>query len=77
MQIDEKLSEEEKEKIYREVEKKGYIDEAIVKIGENRGQFFIRIPQFVKYRLELKKKDKILFRITANNKIELKVIKVD
>lgn len=70
-----KLSEEEKEEIFREVEREGYVEEAEVTIGENRGQFFIRIPQFAKERLSLNKKDKILFRVKENNKIELEVIR--
>ena len=75
MPIDEKLSEGEKEEIFREVESEGYIEEAEVSIGENRGQFFIRIPQFARARLSLKKKDKILFRVKENNKVELEVIR--
>ena len=75
MPIDEKLSEGEKEEIFREVESKGYIEEAEVSIGENRGQFFIRIPQFARERLSLKKKDKILFRVKEDNKVELEVIR--
>lgn len=75
MPMDEKLSEGEKEEIFREVESEGYVEEAEVTIGENRGQFFIRIPQFAKERLSLKKKDKILFRVMEDNKVELEVIR--
>ncbi len=75
MAKNEKLSNEEKEEIFREVEREGYVEEAEVNIGENRGQFFIRIPQFVRERLSLNKKDKILFRVKEDNKVELEVIR--
>ncbi|MBU1974830.1 MAG: hypothetical protein KKG59_00325 [Nanoarchaeota archaeon] len=40
-----------------------YPEEKQATIGENRGQLLIRIPQFVRHRMSLKKGQKILFKI--------------
>ncbi len=39
-------------------------EEAI--LGENRGQLFCRIPQFITRRLKLKKGNKLLFRVYSD-----------
>lgn len=45
--------------------------EAIV--GENRGQFFVRIPKLVSQRMKLETKKKVKFIVTNINKNEVKV----
>jgi hypothetical protein len=47
-------------------------------VGENRGQLFVRIPKFVRERLNLSKGQKIHFKVYNENgkaKLEVEVIK--
>lgn len=49
-------------------------EEAIVTLGENRGQLFARIPKIVTKRLKLKKGSKLLFRVyNEDKKLKLEV----
>lgn len=52
-----------------------YPEEAIVILGENRGQLFARIPKIVTKRLKLQKGSKLLFKISndKNTKPKLEV----
>jgi hypothetical protein len=68
----------QKEEILREIEAIGkgqYPEEEIAVLGENRKQLFVRIPKNVSKRLNLKKGQKLIFRISnkAPGVAELKV----
>ncbi|GEM_PF-2606273 len=53
-------------------------DYEVISLGNNRGQFFIRLPTRMTNRLQLKKEDKIKISLTGseeNMKILLEVVK--
>jgi hypothetical protein len=55
-----------KEKIKEDIEtilKGKYPEEAVVTLGENRNQLFVRIPKIVSKRLHLAKGQKLLFKV--------------
>lgn len=54
------------------------VTEAIASLGENRGQFFVRIPVKISERLNLQETDKIKFVVRgkgSNFKLEVEVVK--
>jgi len=74
----EKVPDEVIKKEIQEILKGGYPEEATATLGENRGQLFIRIPKIVKNRLNLKKGDKLHFKVYTDHKkkTQLEVNKV-
>lgn len=62
----ERLPKEQIKKDIGEILEGQYPVEAVVIIGENRGQLFVRIPQFVKERLNLSREHKLLFRVITD-----------
>lgn len=63
--IIQKVSEEQRLKDIEEISSDGYPEDAMVTIGENRNQLFMRIPKLVQTRLGLKKKDKMRFQVRS------------
>lgn len=54
------------------------VTEATASLGENRGQFFVRIPVKISERLNLQETDKIKFIVRGkgpNFKLEVEVLK--
>jgi len=70
--------EEEIKKDIKTILNDEFPEEAIVILGENRGQLFARIPKIVTKRLKLKKGSKLFFKVynDKNKKPQIEV-KVD
>lgn len=48
-----------------------YPEQEEATLGENRRQLLVRIPKYIKQRLNLKKGQKIIFKITNKQKLEI------
>lgn len=62
------VPEEQRKKEIKSILDGQYPEEAIVVLGENRGQLFARIPKIVEKRLNLVKGSKLLFKVYNENK---------
>jgi len=68
------LSKKEKDALFSELQKPEIgANVQIVHIGENRKQFFIRIPSVISKELNLKKTDKMKIFL-KNRKLEIEVM---
>jgi hypothetical protein len=63
-----KLSDEEIKKDISNILEGSYPGEAEATLGENRGQLFVRIPKIVSQRMNLKKGDVFVFKVSTKSK---------
>ena len=64
----EKDTEEKRIKELKAIIEGSYPEEALAKVGVNRGQYFVRIPRVISKRLGLQREDQLLFKVHNENK---------